>query len=473
MSDVFISYAREDREKAQLLARAFEEQKWTIWWDKVIPPGRKYADVIGEELASAKAVIVLWSQASVASDWVKDEAQEGSNRRCLVPVLVEKVSPPYGFRQVQTADLSEWDGSSSYAELQSLVRGIGSLINKPVSAPDLTNDRADAGKRRLVLFLLAGVALILLLGYVTYRFVSTRPDPNQNHAGGGDANNQNKSTATSCDSVSRQRAAELTGKGILMIDPGGNYNAAALQFKEAILACPDYTDAYFWRGQSYVALQQNKNAVADFKKVVDITTDEDTRQQAQTFIAELEAPHTTLPPANNNTSTNQNAGGSTANGNTGGSTINANTGGSTANANTGGSGANANTGGSTANANTGGSTTNANTDGSNTNKGTRPVVEAQVKDVFGADKSKGITATSHLMLQAKRDPKFVGSVIESALEHQENKGGILKALLLLETVDPEILKRHRKGIEKLLAVAQDDGEQTAVHVKKVERLLNQ
>ena len=74
MSDIFISYAREDRNKAELLARVFEQQKWNVWWDKVIPPGKKYSDVIGAELASAKAVIVLWSQASVASDWVKDEA---------------------------------------------------------------------------------------------------------------------------------------------------------------------------------------------------------------------------------------------------------------------------------------------------------------------------------------------------------------------------------------------------------------
>src|ERR1700749_4793185 len=132
MSDIFISYAREDRGRAEHLARAFEQQGWTVWLNKVIPPGRKYGDVIGEELASAKAVVVLWSSASVASDWVKDEAQEGSTRGVLVPVRLEKLSPPYGFRQVQTADLSEWDGSGSNAELQGLYSGIADVIKKPV-----------------------------------------------------------------------------------------------------------------------------------------------------------------------------------------------------------------------------------------------------------------------------------------------------------------------------------------------------
>lgn len=133
MSDVFISYAREDRDKAECLARACEQQKWVVWWDKVIPPGKKYADVIGHELETAKAVVVLWSRASVASDWVKDEAQEAANRGILIPALIEKVNPPYGFRQVQTADLSEWDGSSTNPELESFVRAIGGLLNRPVS----------------------------------------------------------------------------------------------------------------------------------------------------------------------------------------------------------------------------------------------------------------------------------------------------------------------------------------------------
>lgn len=409
MSDVFISYAREDREKAQLLARAFEEQKWTIWWDKVIPPGRKYADVIGEELASAKAVIVLWSQASVASDWVKDEAQEGSNRRVLVPVLVEKVSPPYGFRQVQTADLSEWDGSSSDAELQGLVRGIGSLINKPVSAATVSSDHTDSRKRRQLLFLLAGGVLVLLLGYIAFRFIF-QSDGNQNQNRRADISNQSKSPGTLCDSESRQKAARFTSDGLMMIDPGANHNAAALQFREAITICPDYADAYYWRGQSYVALQQNKNAVADFKKFVEITTDEDTKEKAQKFIAQIEAPRPTPSPG-----------------------------------------------------------------GSNTNQGSVPVpvVQSQVNEMFDPDKSKRIAATTHLMLEKKNDRNAVGMIIESALRQPDNKSGVLNTLVFLESVDPEILKQHRKAIDKLMAVAKDNGEQTVEHIKKVQRLLGE
>lgn len=434
MSDVFISYAREDRDKAEALARIFEQQKWSVWWDKVIPPGRKYADVIGEELASAKAIIVLWSRASVASDWVKDEAQEGANRKVLVPALIEKISPPVGFRQIQTADLSEWDGSSSHAELQSLVRGVGSLISKPVNHSTLSSDRTDSSKRRLPLYLLAGGVLVLLLGFAAYRLIIL-PGPdntrNQNVDGNRVVGNQNKPSggATPCNAESRQKAADLTGRGLMMIDPGGNQAAAVLQFNEAIGECPIYSDAYFWRGQSFVALQQTGKAVADFKKVVELTADADTRQQAQKFISDIESPRPMPTPLIVNTNST-------------------------------------NTRISNANATT--------TNTSNANKRTPPpdIVNAQVNEMFVSDKSKRIAATTRLIIEKRQDAATVQASIKSALANSENKSGVINTFVYLESVDPAILKQNRTEIEKLFVVARRNGDQTAGHIKKLQGLLN-
>ena len=414
MSDIFISYAREDRDKAEFLARAFEQQKWAVWWDKVIPPGRKYADLIGEELASAKAVIVLWSRASVSSDWVKDEAQEGANRAILVPALVENVSPPYGFRQLQTADLSDWDGSSSHAELQRLLRSVGGLINKPVSESTVLSNRTESRKRRLLFYLLGGAALVLLLGYGAYRSLPTgNTDSNQKIAVGA------KPSPTSCDADSRHKAADLTGRGLMMIDPGGNQTAAVLQFNEAISECPEYADAYFLRGQSFVALQQNEKAVSDFKKVAEVTTDADMRHKAEKFIADIEGPHPTPTVVV--------------------------------------------------------VTTNPTNDGpANANHSSTPseVVHAQVNEMFAADKSTRIAATTRLIIEKKHDSTAVQASINSALAHPENKSGVVNTLVYLENVEPDILKQHRSEIEKLLAAAKDNGAQTTDHIRKVQGLLN-
>jgi tetratricopeptide (TPR) repeat protein len=433
MSDIFISYAREDRDKAESLARVFEQQQWSVWWDRETLPGSKYAEVIAQELSGAKAVIVLWSRASVASDWVKDEAQEGASRGILVPALVEKVSPPFGFRQVQTADLSDWGGSPAHAELQSLLRGISRLISRPVSAPAPPDDRSAPKRRLTLLYLLAGLALCLLLAFAGY-FVLWR-------GGGGQP----------CSQEARHRAADLTGKGLLMIDPGGNYDAAVLQFNEATGECGDYSDAYFWRGQSYVALQKNDRALADFKKVLELNPDPDARRTVQKFIADLEGPRPIHTPASGNTATNANA---------------ANTSASNANVTV------ANTGAVNARNANRVNTGNSNTSNSNAGPANTDASRAQVGEIFAADKATRIAATTRLIIERKQDPAAVKQAIESALAHPDNKSGVINTLVYLENVDPAILKQNRAGVEKLLAVAKDNGPQTADHIKKVQSLLN-
>ena len=74
--DIFLSYASEDRPKAKVLAYALEQQGWSVWWDRVIPAGKKFADVIDEEIANARSVVVAWSRISVTKDWVLEEADE-------------------------------------------------------------------------------------------------------------------------------------------------------------------------------------------------------------------------------------------------------------------------------------------------------------------------------------------------------------------------------------------------------------
>jgi TIR domain len=68
MSDIFISYAREDPNKAKAIAELFQQQSWSVWWDRNIPPGRSFDEVIEEALGAAKCVVVLWSKNSASSD---------------------------------------------------------------------------------------------------------------------------------------------------------------------------------------------------------------------------------------------------------------------------------------------------------------------------------------------------------------------------------------------------------------------
>lgn len=71
MSDIFISYAREDRDTAERFAIALKGQGFSVWWDRVIPAGRVFEEVIEEAIGSSNCVVVLWSNHSIKSNWVK------------------------------------------------------------------------------------------------------------------------------------------------------------------------------------------------------------------------------------------------------------------------------------------------------------------------------------------------------------------------------------------------------------------
>ena len=101
MAEIFLSYSHEDKTKVEPLARALEAQGWIVFWDKRIPAGKSWSDVLEEQLSGAKCVIVVWSARSVRSDWVREEAENARNRRVLIPILIEDVMPPMGFQRIQ------------------------------------------------------------------------------------------------------------------------------------------------------------------------------------------------------------------------------------------------------------------------------------------------------------------------------------------------------------------------------------
>ena len=129
MSDIFISYARQETAWAWQLVRALAELGFSVWWDRQLTVGESWATEIEQQLNKARCVIVLWSATSVKSEWVLEEAAYARQSDKLIPVVIENVETPLGFRSVQGVVLKDWDGQSTHPEFQRLVAAISKRLN--------------------------------------------------------------------------------------------------------------------------------------------------------------------------------------------------------------------------------------------------------------------------------------------------------------------------------------------------------
>jgi hypothetical protein len=131
MVDIFISYSTEDRARIRILAQALIDQGWSVFWDRTIKPGQSWKKVIGASLKEARCVVVAWSRASVESEWVSEEAMVGKQRQVLIPLNLDPVEIPFGFGQIQSADMTGWHGEMESQGFLDLVDAIAETIGSP------------------------------------------------------------------------------------------------------------------------------------------------------------------------------------------------------------------------------------------------------------------------------------------------------------------------------------------------------
>lgn len=165
MADVFISYRKADRTKAEALAKALKLENLDIWWDTALETGETFDEKIQAVLQEAKAIIVVWSRESVKSDWVRAESSVGRERGVLVPVMIQPVNIPVPFNLLHTADLVGWSGDRSHPGYKDVVKQVKALAGKqhvkPLKPPP---NRA----LRNVWRALAAVAVIAVIGASTW-----------------------------------------------------------------------------------------------------------------------------------------------------------------------------------------------------------------------------------------------------------------------------------------------------------------
>jgi adenylate cyclase len=129
VADLFVSYARADKARVAPLVSALEAQGWSVWWDPEIAPGQEFDALIASQLEQTRAVIVVWTPASVQSRWVRGEARVGADRGVLAPVRFDNAVLPIDARAIHTIDLDRWGENVASPEFQQLARAVGALLN--------------------------------------------------------------------------------------------------------------------------------------------------------------------------------------------------------------------------------------------------------------------------------------------------------------------------------------------------------
>ncbi len=230
MPRVFLSYDRQDAAEAQAIVDVLEKGGHSVWWDKHIKGGARYSKEIDKALKQAEGVVVLWSERSVESDWVKDEAATGRDTGRLIPVALDGATPPLGFRQFQTIDLAGSGLRGSSKGMRELRQAVDDLASDDGNVrSDVATDGAARRPELKRRSLIAGVGAAAALGATGFLLLRAKEpsNPPEIEALFGKA-----------------RQAWTQGSG------EGNAQAIGL-YRRATTMAPDNADAWGFLGVAY------------------------------------------------------------------------------------------------------------------------------------------------------------------------------------------------------------------------------
>jgi hypothetical protein len=162
MGPVFVSYKREDAGRARLIVEGLRAEGFQVWWDQGIGSGESWRAEINQHLAAASAVCVLWSEHSVGSEWVVEEAQRGKDRRILCPALIDDVALPIGFGGTQTSNLMGWSGDRRDPAWRHYVESVNAILSGR-RAPERKPPRPRAKASSVAIGALGVVAAVVTI----------------------------------------------------------------------------------------------------------------------------------------------------------------------------------------------------------------------------------------------------------------------------------------------------------------------
>lgn len=134
MTDVYVAYARQDRDRLRVVGELLRAEGWDSWMDPA-EPKPDLSPIADLKLGWSKAVLVLWSDSARRSEYVRSEAATGLYKNKLIQARIDGEAPPRPFDELDAVDLSRWSGDPEDPNWRRLTEMLRSCAGDPVKPP--------------------------------------------------------------------------------------------------------------------------------------------------------------------------------------------------------------------------------------------------------------------------------------------------------------------------------------------------
>lgn len=130
MTDIYVAYAREDRDRLRLLSEMLRYEGWNVWMDPSDAP-KEHTAALDKKLAAAGVILAIWSDRARVSEHVRSEAATGLYKNKLVQIRIDNGAPPRPFDQVELLDLGYWRGDQEDPTWRRLNAALRTIAGEP------------------------------------------------------------------------------------------------------------------------------------------------------------------------------------------------------------------------------------------------------------------------------------------------------------------------------------------------------
>ena len=163
MSDIFVSYASQDRDAAFRIVAYLEQNGIRCWVaPRDVPPGMEYGEAIIQGIAQSRALVLILSDQSNESQFVRKEVERAvSKTKPVLPVRIREVKPSgsleFFISSSQWVDAWKSPMEQHLLPLVAAIKAMGTPGAATVQSSTLPPPRRSSAP------LIAGIAIALLL----------------------------------------------------------------------------------------------------------------------------------------------------------------------------------------------------------------------------------------------------------------------------------------------------------------------